>query len=92
VHGTTISLRDILATLSRPLASAISAGAFAYGVRLICGLSVPPLVRLLLESNALFVAFFGTLLFVAGQKALYADLLRGLKKPSSFAETISISA
>jgi hypothetical protein len=31
------------------------------------------------------------LLFVAGQKSLYLDLLRGLKRPSSVKETSSVS-
>ena len=37
VHGTAISLRDILLAVSRPLASGIVAGGLAFGVRLICG-------------------------------------------------------
>jgi PST family polysaccharide transporter len=92
VHGTVISLRDVLSAAGRPLACAILAGAVAFGARLICGLSASPLARLVLESSVLFVAFFGTLLFVAGQKSLYLDLLTGLKKPSTHVETISSSA
>ena len=83
VHGTAISLRDILLAVSRPLASGILAGGLAFAVRLICGPIVSPLPRLVLESSVLFVAFFGALLFAAGQKSLYLDLLRGLKGPSS---------
>ena len=82
VHGTAISLRDILLTVSRPLASGILAGGLAFGVRLICGQFVSPLPRLVLESGVLFVAFFGVLLFVAGQKSLYLDLLSSLKGTS----------
>ena len=37
VHGTVISFRDILMTVSRPLASGIVAGGLAFGVRLMCG-------------------------------------------------------
>jgi O-antigen/teichoic acid export membrane protein len=92
VHGTAISLRDVLLAAARPLACAILAGALAFGARLMCGLSASPLARLFLESSVLFGAFFGMLLFVAGQKSLYLDLLRGLKKPSTFVETISSSA
>lgn len=82
VHGTVISLRDILLAASRPLASGILAGGLAFGVRLICGQFVSPLPRLFLESSVLFVVFFGVLLFVTGQKSLYLDLLRGLKDTS----------
>ena len=79
VHGTVISIRDILLAVSRPLASGILAGGFAFGVRLIGGSLVSPLPRLVLESSVLLITFFGVLLFVAGQKSLYLDLLRGLR-------------
>jgi PST family polysaccharide transporter len=92
VHGTAISLRDILLTVSRPLASGIFAGGLAYAARVTCGQSMAPLPRLVLESGVLLIAFFGLLIFVAGQKALYLDLLRGLKRPSSAAEKIPVSA
>ena len=92
VHGTAISLRDILLAVSRPLASGILAGALAFGVRLICGQFVSPLPRLFLENGVLFVTFFGIVLFVAGQKSLYLDLLKGLKRPSPVVGTISASA
>ena len=82
VHGTVISLRDILLAASRPLASGILAGGLAFGVRLMSGLFVSPLPRLVLETSVLFAAFFGVLLFAGGQKSLYLDLLRGLKGPA----------
>jgi PST family polysaccharide transporter len=82
VHGTPISLRDVLVTVSRPMVSGIAAGALAFGVRLICGPFISPAPRLMLESCVLFLASFGVLLFVAGQKSLYFDLLRGLKAAS----------
>jgi hypothetical protein len=76
VHGTPISLRDILLAVSRPLASGILAGRLAFGVQLICGQFISPLPRLVLESSVLFVTFYAALLFAAGQKSLYLDLLR----------------
>jgi PST family polysaccharide transporter len=82
VHGTAISIRDILVAVSRPLASGILAGGLAFGVRIICGQSISPLPRLFLESGILIVAFFGVLLFVAGQKSFYLDLLGELRRPS----------
>jgi O-antigen/teichoic acid export membrane protein len=92
VHGTVVSLRDILVTVARPLASGIVAAALAFGVRLICGQFLSPLPRLTLECSVLFVAFCGLLLFVAGQKKLYLDLLSGLKGNSLVAEKVSVSA
>jgi O-antigen/teichoic acid export membrane protein len=82
VRGTVISFRDILVTVSRPLGSAILAGALALAIRLFWVQALPPLPRLLLESTALLVAFFGLLLFAAGQKTLYLDLFRGLTRPA----------
>jgi hypothetical protein len=78
--------------VSRPLASGILAGGLAFGVRLICGEFVSPLPRLVLEGSVLVVAFYLVLLFAAGQKSLYLGLLRGLKRPSSIEEKISVSA
>jgi PST family polysaccharide transporter len=91
VHGTAISVRDVLLTVSRPLASGALAGALAFAVRLICGEFASPLPRLVLESSVLFIMFFGVLLFATGQKSLYLDLLRGLKAPLSTAKEIPLS-
>jgi PST family polysaccharide transporter len=82
VHGTPISLRDILLAASPPMASGILAGGFAFGARLICGEYAARLPRLILESGVLLFTFFAVLLFVAGQKSLYLDLLMPLFRKS----------
>jgi O-antigen/teichoic acid export membrane protein len=82
VRGTVISFGDILLTVSRPLGSAILAGALAMALRLFWVQALPPWPRLLLEGSALLVIFFGLLLFAAGQKTLYLDLFRGLTRSS----------
>ena len=92
VHGTGISLRDVLLAVSRPLAAGTLAGSLALAMRLICGEFASPLSRLVLESSVLLATFFGTLLFVAGQKSLYMDLFRGLKRSSLVVENIPGSA
>lgn len=79
VHGTAISVRDILFTASRPLTSSIVAGGLTFGVRFLYGHLFSPVPRLALESTVLLLLFFGVLLFVAGQKSLYLNLLRELK-------------
>ncbi len=86
VHGTVVSFRDILLAVIRPLASGVLAGGLAFLVRLACGQLLSPLARLVLESSVLFVTFFGTLVFIGGQKSLYLDLLRELKGSSSVEE------
>ena len=78
VYGTPVSLRDVASAVVRPLACAVIAGAVGYAVRLECAAFPSPLLRLVLETTALAVTFFGLLVFVAGQKALYVELLRGL--------------
>jgi O-antigen/teichoic acid export membrane protein len=92
VHGTPISLWDILSVVSRPLASGVVAGGVAFGVQLMCGQFFPVVVRLVLESSVLVVTFFAVLLFAAGQKSLYLDLLRGMRGPSSDTGNTSGSA
>jgi O-antigen/teichoic acid export membrane protein len=91
VHGTVVSLRDILLTVSRPLASAVLAGGLAFGVRLTFGHLLSPLLQLVLECSVLLVTFLVLLLFVAGQKSLYLDLLRGLKGAPSVEEKSLVS-
>ena len=91
VQGTEVSFRDILVTVSRPLASGIFAAGLAYGLRLICGQLLPVLPRLVLESSVLLVTFLGLLLFVAGQKSFYLDLLKGLKGSSPVEERSLVS-
>ncbi len=80
VHGTPVSPRDVAAAVMRPLASGVVAGAVGLAVRLMCAGFLSPLLRLFLESGVLAVTFFAVLVFVAGQKALYVDLLRGLSR------------
>ena len=78
LHGTPISLRDVGAAVIRPLACSVVAGAIGYAVRLMGGDFLPPLPRLVLETGVLAATFYAVLVFVAGQKALYVDLLREL--------------
>jgi O-antigen/teichoic acid export membrane protein len=80
VHGTPISLWDVLVTVSRPVAASVAAGLLAFGVRSVYGQYLPSVPRLALESIVLLVTFLSLLFFFGGQKSLYLDLLRGIKK------------
>lgn len=82
VHDTVVSVRDILEAVARPLAASLLAAVFAFAVRYLYGQFLPPLARLVLETAVLLFAFVGILLFVTGQRSLYLDVLRGLRKPS----------
>jgi O-antigen/teichoic acid export membrane protein len=83
VHGTVISLRDVLLAVSPPLASSLVAAGLAFAVRSVYGQSLSPMPRLVLETTVLLLTFLGMLLFATGQKSLYLDLLGGLRKPSA---------
>ena len=83
VHGTAISIRDILMTACKPLACGIVAAGLAVAVRIVYGHLLSPIPRLALEGGVLLATFSVMLLFVAGQKSLYLDLVRSLiKRPS----------
>jgi O-antigen/teichoic acid export membrane protein len=83
VHGTVISVWDVLGAMSRPVASIIVAAGIAFSVRSWYGRGLSSLPRLLLEGAVLLVAYLGVLLLVAGEKSVYLDVLRGLKGPST---------
>jgi O-antigen/teichoic acid export membrane protein len=92
MHGTAVSFRDVLLMAYKPLVCGIVAGALAFAVRLAYGHLLSPLPRLVLESTVLFVTFAALLLFVAGEKSFYLDLLRGMRGRSSLKEECLVSA
>ncbi len=92
LHGTMLAPRDILLALSRPLISSLVAGGLAYGVRIVYGQFLSSVPRLALEGCVLAVTYLGMLLFVAGEKLFYLDLLRALKGSSSSVEESPASA
>jgi O-antigen/teichoic acid export membrane protein len=80
VHGTAISMRDIFQTVARPLLSGLVAATLAFGVQLAYGHAFSPLIRLALGGTVLLVAYLAMLLYVMGEKSVYVDLLRSLKR------------
>lgn len=78
VHDTVVTLRDIILTAARPFISAAVAAPLAYAVQRWCGHSLPPILRLVLESAALGCAYAIVLLYAMGQKAFYFDVIRAL--------------
>ena len=79
VHDTSISLRDVFHVISRPLASICFASVLAFGARVLWGESLVAWLRLLVELAVLFGIYAAFLVFVAGEKNLYLDILRGLR-------------
>jgi O-antigen/teichoic acid export membrane protein len=86
VHGTVVSLRDILVAASRPLVSGIVAAALAYGVLSLFPASMSHLVRLILGGSVLLSAYVGMLFYVMGQKAVYVDLIQSMLRRTSLDE------
>lgn len=80
MHGTMISLRDLLPAVGRPLVSAMVAVAVTYIAQSFYGPAMAPLPRLILGGAILALVYLWMLLWVMGQKELYLDLLRGLKE------------
>jgi len=91
VRGTAVLFRDILLAVCKPLVVGILAAGIALAVRTSWGHLLSPLPRLALESAVLLGSFAVLLLFVAGQKSLYLDLLRALKGPASVEESSLVS-
>lgn len=90
IHRTPVSGRDILSAVGRPLASIVLAAIVAQVARTLYLQKLSPLLLLSSETIVLITVFIATLLFVAGQKSFYIDLLRGLKRASSPAEEESL--
>jgi O-antigen/teichoic acid export membrane protein len=83
IHDTGISAREVLLTVSRPLISGIVAAALAVGVQFNFGQLPSPFLRLALGGGVMLVFYLWMLLYVMGQKTLYLDLLRELRKKRS---------
>jgi O-antigen/teichoic acid export membrane protein len=90
VRGTTISFRDIMVTIRRPLLSGVVAGIFAAAAQFLFGQSLIPLARLAMDGSILLVVYLGMLLYVMGQKSFYLEVLRSLKRPP-VAEKVFVS-
>jgi PST family polysaccharide transporter len=89
VHGTTISPRDVLLATSKPLVSALLAGAVAFCVHVYIAEWSSTVLRLALESCVMAIVYYGTLLFVMGDKILYANLFLAFRgDPSSEADRL----
>lgn len=92
VHGTPVSLRDILLTASRPMVSGIVAAGLAFGVQFSFAQSWSHLPRLLLGTTILLGAYVSMLFYVMGQKAVYWDLLQGWTRSTPVEDKVLASA
>ena len=88
VRDTMLTTGEVLRVAAKPLASGLAAAAVAFGAsQFLAGLT--PLVRLIGETTVLLVAYGGFLLFVAGEKANYLALVRGILGRSAEPEALA---
>jgi O-antigen/teichoic acid export membrane protein len=80
IHGTVISLKDIVLAVSRPLFSAFVAAAVAGGAAFYFPESMSHVTRLLVALPILLLVYVGMLFYAMGQKSFYLDLVTGLMK------------
>jgi PST family polysaccharide transporter len=92
VHGTIISLGDILLTVSRPLISGLVAGIPAFAVYWLTFPFLPTLPRFLLEGSMLSIVYTAMLFYAMGQKSFYLDVLSGFRKRSAVEENALVPA
>lgn len=83
VHGTMISPRDIFLATSKPLVSALLAGAVAFCVHKYVTEWNSTVLRLALESCVMVIVYYATLLFVMGDKTLYTNLFLAFRGDTS---------
>jgi O-antigen/teichoic acid export membrane protein len=79
LHGTSISPGDILVATSKPFLSAILATVVTLGAAFYILQMHSPLLRLAVEGGIMAFVYYGTLLFVMGEKNLYVDVFRELR-------------
>jgi len=79
VHGTVVSLGDVLHTAGRPILSGLVGAAVALGMQFLYGSHLSPLPRLVVGNAILFSVYGAMLLYAMGQKAVYLDLVRGFR-------------
>jgi PST family polysaccharide transporter len=92
VHGTVVSLRDILVTVRRPLFSGLVGAAIAFAVHHVCVALMPPLPRLVIAGIVLLGVYVAMLFYVMGQKAFYVDILRGFRKRAPVDDKVLVPA
>ena len=78
VHGTGMSFREVLSAASGPLAAGAGAAVLGFLAGMACE-TMSPLARLTIQCAVLFGAYAILLLSAARQRALYMDVLRGVR-------------
>ena len=83
LHGTVISVWELLLAVGRSLFSSVAAAAVALAVEFYFGQLYAPFWRLLWGGAVMVSVYLWMLLFVMGEKGFYFELLKGLKSSPS---------
>ena len=91
IHGTSVHVRDILLSISRPLLSGIVGAVVAFGVQFLYFDLLSPLARLAVGVTVFFSVYIPMLFYAMGQKELYIDLIRGIMRRAPVEEVLEVS-
>jgi TRAP-type uncharacterized transport system fused permease subunit len=75
-HGSLITNRDVFEVILRPFSAVLIGAAITLAVKPWWQGLTPVILRLSVACAVLFGVYFGTLLFVMGQKDVFLDVLR----------------
>ncbi len=91
VHGTAISVMDVMRTLLPPLMSGCAAALLSFPVELLSAHRLPALFRLAAEMSMFASVYLSVLLFVMGQKTLFMNLVDTFRRrPLSEGSAVSL--
>jgi O-antigen/teichoic acid export membrane protein len=80
LHGTVVSVWDLLSVISRPLLAGIAAAGSTLLLQSLCDQFQSRLLWLAFACTVMVLIYASILLFVMGQKHLYLELLRSFKR------------
>jgi len=78
LHGTSISLRELLISICPPFSSGVISAACGFAYLQTAGDWFSPLVRLIIGGGIMGIIYMFVLLFVFGQRDFYHDLFKSL--------------
>ncbi len=79
LHGTPVSVWNLISVLSQPMLAGITAAGLTLLLQSLCGQFQSPLLWLALAGTVMFLLYALILLFVMGQKTFYLELLKSFK-------------
>lgn len=83
IHGTNITLKDVLNSIRLPFFSGLVAATIAFAVKYFFAQYTNSIVLLMVGGSVMLGTYLWMLLIVMGQKAFYLNLIRDMKKSSS---------